>query len=429
MFYTAKRGSIVYMASALGVVNDTVQNAQSFFGVGSIEVGVGHNHDIEGLDVSSDRKLCATGQRGKNPVIFVWDLETLAVVDKIYQGANTVSAHIVRFSANDAHVFSIDQHAKHKLHIYDRKEGVKSCLVETGEETVFDMATSDGLHAAAIACFHGLKFVTFDGKFAKVERGEFGATKPQTQISVAFYEGGDVCVSGSVSGDVFLWRALRAFKQITSHQGPVQCVKVHDDVFLTSGQDDNQVKLWNRAYEVKAIYQLEAYARSLDYLPDTGQILAGTRDGKIIQLERSAQVQLSSVPAPHQPKLPPSAANPTAHLQQSPYQLLVQGHFHAAQTALDIDQQGIVLSGGQDNLLLAFNSVENRVVNSHRLQDLNSLQTISALAINRKKGHVLVGLSNGQLRVRQNWQSLDKELLALKLADAALHVLQTSPCQ
>ena len=36
-----------------------------------------HMDDILSLDISSDRKLVATGQVGKQPSIHVWDAETL----------------------------------------------------------------------------------------------------------------------------------------------------------------------------------------------------------------------------------------------------------------------------------------------------------------------------------------------------------------
>ena len=64
------------MTAAVGVVLNVESNVQSFFGGGKIKDNKGHNDDIEALHVNSDRTLCCTGWRGKNPSIFMWDITT-----------------------------------------------------------------------------------------------------------------------------------------------------------------------------------------------------------------------------------------------------------------------------------------------------------------------------------------------------------------
>ena len=62
------------------------QNHQEFFGGGEIGLSAGHNDEIESLDISPDRKFVATGQRGKNPTIFVWEIESKHIAYKFSQG-------------------------------------------------------------------------------------------------------------------------------------------------------------------------------------------------------------------------------------------------------------------------------------------------------------------------------------------------------
>ena len=60
------------MTAALGVVLDTKNNSQRFFGAGESNKANGHNDDITALAIHSDRDLVATGQVGANPKVCIW---------------------------------------------------------------------------------------------------------------------------------------------------------------------------------------------------------------------------------------------------------------------------------------------------------------------------------------------------------------------
>ena len=74
---------------------------------------VGHNDDIESLHVSPDRTLCATGQRGKNPSIYVWNIATKQVVFSSFQGNNTRAVRLLRFSRDGKFIFTVDMSDEH----------------------------------------------------------------------------------------------------------------------------------------------------------------------------------------------------------------------------------------------------------------------------------------------------------------------------
>lgn len=78
-------GNIVYSTAAIGVILDTANNTQTFFGGGESEnqskqvsnTRNSHNNDITALNVNaSDRQWAVSGQVGKNPSIFVWNTQT-----------------------------------------------------------------------------------------------------------------------------------------------------------------------------------------------------------------------------------------------------------------------------------------------------------------------------------------------------------------
>jgi hypothetical protein len=73
---------IVYMAAAVGIVLDTEQNKQRFFGEGYSKTAHGHSDDITALCIHPDRNLVATGEVGKNPKICVWNSTTMELVSE-----------------------------------------------------------------------------------------------------------------------------------------------------------------------------------------------------------------------------------------------------------------------------------------------------------------------------------------------------------
>ena len=64
-------GCVVYNTAALGVVYDKDRHEQLFF--------KGHDDDITALDMHPDCVRVVTGQVGKEPVIHVWNLQTMEV--------------------------------------------------------------------------------------------------------------------------------------------------------------------------------------------------------------------------------------------------------------------------------------------------------------------------------------------------------------
>ena len=77
-------GDAVYMSAALGVVMNTENCSQKFFGGQNVKMtdkfgGDDLNHhrdDIIAIDISADRKTVVTGETGQKPKICVWNGET-----------------------------------------------------------------------------------------------------------------------------------------------------------------------------------------------------------------------------------------------------------------------------------------------------------------------------------------------------------------
>ena len=77
------------MVASLGIIHDTTENTQKFYGGKQVPMtpkGDGdqlqfHRDDILCLDISADRTKVVTGQIGKSPSVHVWDASTCDKID------------------------------------------------------------------------------------------------------------------------------------------------------------------------------------------------------------------------------------------------------------------------------------------------------------------------------------------------------------
>lgn len=77
MFWSHKKGEIIYCAAAIGVAMDVNTLKQRYMGAGEKSETNGHTDDIMSLGVCPKRKLVVTGSLGARPLILVWDSETM----------------------------------------------------------------------------------------------------------------------------------------------------------------------------------------------------------------------------------------------------------------------------------------------------------------------------------------------------------------
>jgi len=85
------KGHVVYTAGCLGIVYKINSNTQKFFGGELIDdshqrLGKDikyHTDEINCLTLCPDKKLCASGQIGMKPWVFIWKTSTCELVKKI----------------------------------------------------------------------------------------------------------------------------------------------------------------------------------------------------------------------------------------------------------------------------------------------------------------------------------------------------------
>lgn len=118
VYFGASSSTIIYPAAAVGIVMDTKSLKQRFMGAGNAKTANGHVDDITCLAVSPDKKLAATGSLGKQPLLLVWDVNSLEVKARTKLARNTNSISCVRFSPDGQYVFCTDKSTDANVYCY-----------------------------------------------------------------------------------------------------------------------------------------------------------------------------------------------------------------------------------------------------------------------------------------------------------------------
>lgn len=204
------------MAAALGVILDPETNTMKVYGGKETKMiakneaddSKFHLDDILSLDVSTDRKLVATGQVGKAPSVHVWDAETAEqkCTFKLKQGSRGVAS--IALSPCQRYVACVDIHNDHNVIIYNIKRGKQLLSTEGGKEKIIQVAWSkkaDDLRFVTV----GLKELKFwnpaDATKRLSTKGTFGTKGKITGFTSATFDSDGVCYTAGANGMIYVW--------------------------------------------------------------------------------------------------------------------------------------------------------------------------------------------------------------------------------
>lgn len=222
---------------------EVASNKQSFFGAGKVGEMECHNDDIESMDICPNKTLAVTGQRGPNPLVLVWDIQTKEIKAKLLLGRGNRLAKCVKFSKDGKYVFASDEHNEHHMHAFDWASGTKVGITTTGGDPIMDIDTGSGVYSCVVASKKGLIFFTLQGGALNAEKGLYGSTERVDMLSVRFLADGNRAVSGAVNGSLYLWSGKQATKQISLHNGAIHTVSFVSNLLFTSGARDKVLKV------------------------------------------------------------------------------------------------------------------------------------------------------------------------------------------
>lgn len=127
-----KSGNIVYHVAALGVILDIKQNKQRFFN--------GHKDDIISISVCSDGVRVATGEVGAKPTIYIWDSNTLEVLN-VFKGILRRGVDLISWNLSGNLIAATGLDDDHTITLYDTtnhiSKGGSLLLDQKGGREVF----------------------------------------------------------------------------------------------------------------------------------------------------------------------------------------------------------------------------------------------------------------------------------------------------
>jgi WD40 repeat protein len=408
LFYTADPNKVVYITAALGVVLDKTNNTQKFFGGGDIKDTTTHNDDIMAIAISPDRKIAATGQVGKNPIICVWNTEDCSLISQFKQGRDTRLVKAIGINKDAQYVASAAADNDHTIFVFDL-QGNKLGQQKGGVDPVLDLAWSPVDNIFATAEKRGVSFYTFDGTSLSGKKGIFGGNKMTAMATVAFGPDGK-CYSGSIDGALYLWSGASCVKSVQVTTGFINAICVTEDRILVGGK--NSITVYGPTLNKISTIPVSAQVRSLD--TQGTNVLAGLRDGTLIEIDDAANIKT-----------------------------LMQSHSDGEAWGLSIcPNTGLIVTSSDDNKIMTWDpearkciataivnevaGVKKKIGGASTLSVFPPNQCARATAINGANGHVAVGLNNGEVHIHSDVNTL-KLVKKIHNAKEWIEVIQYSP--
>ena len=282
-------GEVVYHTAAVGVVLNQKTNTQKHF--------LAHTDDITAFDISPDGKLAVTGEVGKEPVIHVWDTNTMECV-KSFKGILKRGITNVAFSGCGTRIVGLGADDDHCIAVYDifsasTKTGVLRDVIATGKagkDTFLDIRFQPNDNDKIILC--GVKVfavVTIKSGMITVKKGTGWGKTPLTQLQalscISFI--GNMPVTGAFNGAIFRWEEGILKDAVKLHESSITCFGKSSDGIISGSNDgfvnllDSNLKIINN-FNLKEMRSKNPKARSV-WASSEG-ILIGTRGGEIFEV-------------------------------------------------------------------------------------------------------------------------------------------------
>ncbi|CBJ26175.1 conserved unknown protein [Ectocarpus siliculosus] len=303
VWYNHEEG-IVYPVAALCVIYDPRTGRQSYH--------ESHLGDVISLTVSSCRRFAASGDAADPPLVHVWDAVTGAGVVCGGAGGETsgllpslhrVGVALLAFSCDGHWLASMGHDPEHTLAVYTSPSGqwwdafpvatAKAgftrflCLVFTGQEA-FPLLAG------------GIKTVSFfdhtDGsRGLRRKRGVFGFRKKIQPVLCAVKMGEDqTTLTGTVTGNLYSWKAHRVHRSSAGHAGPVYCcARAGVKGYLTAGKD-GFIMLWDaelqklKQYGVFESHPASAMLHSICSVGSACKFVTCTRAGEVYEISKDS---------------------------------------------------------------------------------------------------------------------------------------------
>ena len=298
-------GRTFWPSAAVGVMHDSSRSGaerQSFL--------IGHEDEITAAaQCPGARAVVATGcsqlkRKGDTPKIIVWDTASGHPLAELQSRHLKRQVDALAFDGSGRFVFAVGAGDRHNVVVFDVQQQQQiGPAVSTGSSRALAMsfdARNEGLYVAGVK---SLLFLPFSG-------GRLGPPtriSSETCVSIACSPDDGVAYVGLASGRIATFQSGSASgtKPRPAHKGGVWSIAVSaDGSQVASGGKDGSVTLWNCSgggalrKERKVMLSQPSACKALAF-DQGGDLLCGTKAGKVVRLYASGSWHEESVVAGH----------------------------------------------------------------------------------------------------------------------------------
>jgi microtubule-associated protein-like 6 len=261
---------IVYFAGAVAVVHDVTDAKQTFFRE--------HQEEITSMTLSKDGTLAATGDQGKYPSVYIWDVETKAVKVKL---SGLLRRAVVSLAFSDCGNFlaAVGLDDAHTIAVYDWRRGKliaegiggTACrLLEISPNR--ETATKDAFPFLTVG-ERSATWWSFDKNKVTTSRGSLQG-KPlllgllgDQQTFLTALSTSQFTVIGTQNGELYVCADMKLGRVVDAHHGPVTSIRGNPSgsVLLTGGYDGYMCR-WSTEHGFKRLSAQQISAHSSDDL-------------------------------------------------------------------------------------------------------------------------------------------------------------------
>jgi microtubule-associated protein-like 6 len=273
------QGNLVYNASKYAIVYGFDSNSQNIF--------TGHSEEILCLTVHPKGQVIASGDSGPIPRLIVWHSVTQEILFTDTKFHRNGIIH-VSFSLDGKLLAAVGNDTQHSLAVYRWADN----------EVLFTSHVNPG--PCLCCCFMldgtvavgGESYLYFWSKAPEgyiKRKGNFSRfTLLQPITCVAHVGSADNLVSGTASGQIFLWADRNCIRNVKGHEGTVNAVYSATHGVLTGGKD-KRVRMWTHKLEPGASFDMSNFGynpciRSVCMSVDGSSILVGTMGSNIFEI-------------------------------------------------------------------------------------------------------------------------------------------------